>query len=568
MTVTISDYDSLSKQVAPLVKYWAPRNKQMKEWYKLIQLKDELATADMESFVGNDPRSSFNLILHMLDVPIPHRIPTELITVDNLAASGQVETLFARAWRDVHKTHRKSGKESWMRTFLGFLLATGWYSVFAQLTPDGTKCSAHIFNPYSVYPNWDGELFECARVFTLPPAQANNMVKRAGWSTRQPFTKNVDGIDFWYLDDGGKPHNIVSLSKEIVKTDKLESRFNEVGIPILVGPCGGLPDDGLLTSDVGDLGKEVGQSIVATNEKIYKSWNKWWTFSMQLLRDTAQPRWFEKSRSGKPILDKINLFKRGSIFRGTPEDSVEALQVPAIPVEIRGNQLDMEAMMERGGVSWAAQGNFRGQLTSYVMAQVIASTAQVARPFHQAAQSVMGDIDNIWWSMIKTTSAKPYDFKMPTELDDWIEITADYEIEIPGDLIQRATSAKMLDPQFVMPFNYILGKLFPEVKNPAAAKAMIRADEAQRLPANAMIAAIDYFKKEAQAKGVDPDVRRLFLLAAQYTEQQMQQVVNPQGQQVQAAAQGQVRGGGQGGQAPGVTNQQMPQEMPRFEEEQ
>lgn len=282
---------------------------------------------------------------------------------------------------------------------------------------------------------------------------------------------------------------------------------------------------------------------------------------MQLLRDTAQPRWFEKSRSQNPILQATNLFKRGAIFRGTPDDSIEALQVPPIPVEIRGNQLDMEAMMERGGVSWAAQGNFRGQLTSYVMAQVIASTAQVAHPFHQTSQEVIGDIDNIWWKMINESSKKPYGFVMPAELDEWVEITADYEIEIPGDLIQRATSAKMLDPNFKASYAYIMAKLFPEVKNPAQEKARIRADEAQALPANAMIAAIDYFRKEAQAPGVDADVKALFLKAASYTEQQMQMEMQPQ----QQAAAGQVPTNGTqpSNAAPGVTNQQLPNETPR-----
>ena len=57
-----------------LQRYWQPRNDKMKRWYSLIQMVDELATEKLESFVGNDPRSMFNLVLHMLDTKVPHRI--------------------------------------------------------------------------------------------------------------------------------------------------------------------------------------------------------------------------------------------------------------------------------------------------------------------------------------------------------------------------------------------------------------------------------------------------------------------------------------------------------------
>ena len=46
-----------------LEKFWQPRNKEFQTWYQLIQMVDNLAQRDMESFVGNDPRASYNLML-------------------------------------------------------------------------------------------------------------------------------------------------------------------------------------------------------------------------------------------------------------------------------------------------------------------------------------------------------------------------------------------------------------------------------------------------------------------------------------------------------------------------
>ncbi|KKK85952.1 hypothetical protein LCGC14_2768120, partial [marine sediment metagenome] len=104
-------------------------------------------------------------------------------------------------------------------------------------------------------------------------------------------------------------------------------------MPIYVAPVGGLPDMGSLTEGMIPTYSstlklhtqevsterwkaELGQSIIATNEHIYRTWNKWWSFSLQLLRDTAQPRIFERSRSGKAIVKPEDVFRRGAIFRG------------------------------------------------------------------------------------------------------------------------------------------------------------------------------------------------------------------------------------------------------------
>ena len=551
---TFSDLKNISD---PIVKYWGPRNEKMKEWYKLIQMKDELAKDNMESFVGNDPRSSFNLILHMLDEKIPHRIPTDLITPDTLEASSIMEGFLSTAWHDVFKAHRRKGMQSWMRTFLGFMLATGWVSVFAQVTPDGKKCMAEVWNPATVYQNWDDELVQCVHKYRVQPMQAAGLIRRNKWNVPIPQAP-TDIIDLWYLDDGGKVHNVISLGNDIAKADTIEPRFKTTLIPIVTFPVGGLPDNGILGSDSNDFIKEVGQSIVATNENIYRSWNKWWTFSMQLLRDTAQPRWWEKSRSSNPILKAADIFKRGAIFRMGPEDSIGALEVPPIPVEIRGNQLDMEAMMERGGVSWAAQGNFRGQLTSYVMAQVIASTAQVARPFHQATKDALADIDNLWLTMIKESSANPYGFTWPSELNESIEVTADYEVKIPGDLMQRATTAKMLDPEFKLSKQFITTNLFPEIRNPVKEQALVRADDAAGNEVNAMIALITHFRREEAAarKIRDNDSANLFAAAASHVENQMKQVLGGGMQPRQAAP------------PPGVPTTVSPPNIPRIGEEQ
>jgi hypothetical protein len=287
----------------------------------------------------------------------------------------QGEDVFETAWQDVYRNYRRRGRPSWLRDVLGFMLATGWYSVFALVTEDGTKCLAEIWNPATVYPSWDDDMTECAHIFQLSPAAANRMATRNNWSV-QRITANVTAQDYWRLDDAGNVLNSVVLGTTLVKPETPEPRLSR--IPIFTSPLGGLPDTGIITGDTSKWKEETGLSVVSTNENIYRYWNKWWTFSMQILRDTAQTRWFEKSASGKNILTPEKVYKRGAIFRGGTQDSIEPLAVPPIPVELRTTQLDMEAMLQRGGPSWTMFGSVQAQLSSYVISQIAASTSHIA----------------------------------------------------------------------------------------------------------------------------------------------------------------------------------------------
>jgi len=520
--------------------YWAPRNKKMKAWYRLIQMVDELKTEQMESFVGNDPRAMYNLILHLLDSDIPHRVPVEDITDMAVAtAVNDLSRFFDTAWRDQEETFRKTGpRQSQKRSIIGLLLATGWYSVFAIISDDGSRAVTDAWHPAQVYPLWgDFGLEELAHIFEVTPRAAVSMARRSGWKMERKPLSSITVYDYWWLEVSDVwPFAMVACNAVIMDTNLVKFESTRFGkIPIYIAPVGGLPDTGPLSEGVdmststynagaevrGDRWKEeIGQSIVATNEHIYKSWNKWWTFSLQLLRDTAQPRIFERSRSGKAIVRPEDVFRRGAIFRGGPDDSVEFIGAPPIPIELRSTQLDLEAMMQRGGVSWAMYGTITQQLTAYVMAQIAASANQIMKPFHQAIINLYEDIDNDWLLDMRERGVEPYGYKLPANIPKDVRVVAGYDIEIPGDLIQRATVARMLDPDFRLSYSYVMQKLFPEIKSYIKERAMIRSDMAEQHPTNAIIALIQHYRRQAAylERIGDSDSARLFTLAAQAAE--------------------------------------------------
>jgi len=516
-----------------LKRFWARRDKRFKEWYSQLEMIDTLAQKGMESFVGNDPRSSYNLILSMLEQRIPHRVPSEDLAIDEIAPAAELSKTFEIAWDDVFFNYRRRGKQ-WLRDFIGFLLVTGWYSVFATISLDGSRCIAELWNPASVYPKWDDEQSECAHIFPVSVSQARRMAARNKWDVVIPTTGNVTVHDYWWLDDVNQVYNAIALGNNLAKDATHEIRFKR--IPIFTSPVGGLPDTGEMASK-GEIDRwkgEIGQSFLAPNENIYNYWNKWWTFSMQLLRDTAQARTYEKSRSGKQIVKPEDWYQRGAHFRMAPEDEIGFIAPPPIPVELRSSQLDMEAMMQRGGPSWAMFGNIQQQLTAYVMSQIAASANQVSKAYHQGIMDCLTDIDNFWYGLMKENNYKPYGRGMPEGLPADVKITAEYEMKIPGDLVQRATTARILNPRFELSDEKIMAELFPEIKNPMEEIARVRAGKARQHPVHIQISLIDSFREEARLlrEAGDIDAAVLYEKAAAMVETTM----TPQQEEAAAAA--------------------------------
>jgi len=147
--------------------------------------------------------------------------------------------------------------------------------------------------------------------------------------------------------------------------------------------------------------------------------------------------------------------------------------------------MDMEAMLQRAGPPWSLYGTSTQGMTAYAMAQVASGAAQMAQPFHQGIIDLLTDIDNFWLEQIRNYGYEPHGQEYPKELKTLavpIDVTAEYEIRIPGDIIQRATVARMLNPTFQLSKTRVMEELFPEIKNPTEEQVQGRKDDAMANP--------------------------------------------------------------------------------------
>jgi hypothetical protein len=511
--------NELMSECRTLINYWNPRKAAFKEWHSLLILENNLHQEGMESFISNEPRTFYNMSLRVLTPnPMIHKISTlGLEEKVDVAQASTLEAFIRQAWINIEHQYRRAGRQSWYHEFLGFLLEFGWYSVFVMATD--TELIAEVWNPAEVYPNFslDG-LTSCAHVYPIAGDEANRLAKSKGWSLPQPIRGNTVLYDYWVIGDGIVYNGIV-LGGHLVKDLTPDLSFNGA-IPILCSPVGGLPDRGAVTGS-SDWKKTIGQGILAANKDLYDNYNRQQTFIQQLIRDTAQPKWYEKTR-GRAIISPDQQFVRGGIFRMTPEEDVGTIPVPPIPVEATATLMRTEAQLQKGQLHGALFGG-GGELPNYLIAQVAAQANQILAPYYEATKGITTDIDNMWLESIQKHKLHPYGFRPPEALPENLYMEADYKLYIPGDTIQRATTLKMLSPEAKLSTTTALDLFMPEVGNPVLEQAKANKDDALQHPIMKLIDLVAALEEQAGflRKAGDKKGAERFEKAAKMIEKQL-----------------------------------------------
>lgn len=512
--LTITD---VIQKCTDLKKFWSVRNKKFKDWYNILRLEDEMLEDNKESFVSNRPRTFFNLSLHLLDSPtIPHRYPVEGLTNAEIEATSKMEAIIKLMWKNVNKQYKGMGRQSATRQLASNILAFGWYAAYMGIDDDGPQLE--VWHPADVFPCFtEYGLMEVAHIFTVPNKVAKRVYKMAGIEMGYATAGDVTIYDYWFIDDDGNvSHAVCNSAKNWIIPP--EKRTDLLAIPVTVGPVGGLPDMGQLDKK---WQEHCGEAIVAVNAELYRNYNRVKSFLQQATRDGTEPKWFERS-TGTEILTSENLSVAGAIFRGGPMDSVEPVAYPPIPVELTQNIFSYEQEIQEGSFSSMMFGSVQVQIAAYTLSQMAQSAQQVLRPYHESFQGALECIDNFWTYQMQVHKYKPLGKKAPKVPD--VDIEVDYPIHIPGDLVNRATVAKMLSPNMEFSPETVMDMLFPaEIPNPVAETAKSRAARAMNSEESLMVDKIVGFREAAELarKGGSREMERLYNAVADRMEGQL-----------------------------------------------
>ncbi len=452
----------------------------------------------MESVVTNDPRTFYNMALRLVTPRIPHKIPVQGLERESQAWANNLEGIINNTWRGINRQYRRRGRKSWLEYTAGLLLSTGWYAILVMAASD--KLIAETWNPIEVYPDWDDRgLQAVAHIWTLESPAAKSLFRQRKWEWDPLLVgRKVTFYDLWEELDGSIIN--VTVANTIIVKPETKEPFNE--IPVLIGPVGGLPDDGPIsassrTKTNRDWRASIGQSILATNADIYKEYNRIITFMQQILRDTAQPKYWEKS-TGNNVLTPEALESRGPIFRMGPNDEIGTLQMPGIPVELTGLMATFDSMIQRGAFPHAISGQV-SNIPLGLMSQVASAATQVLAPFHLALQDILSDIDNVWLHGILDGKFKVEGVELPGKVaEGLLDFSVEYPINIPGDLVQRATILRMVSPAARISPETGLDIFFPEIADSQGEMAKARAADSQQHPIFVMLTLISTLREEAK----------------------------------------------------------------------
>jgi len=512
----------ITNQCKELERMYSKRQEMFGNWYRLLNLDDELAQENMESFVGNDPRTTWNMGNFLLQ---PKPLVPRVVTVDGtpLLPSQRdivplIEDYFTSVWKAVDGQDTKRGRQSWFWGFIGFLLATGWYALPHLVGPDG-KLFIDYWNPAQVFPEFDDDgLVRLARIRTIGENRARSIALREGWAAPERRGPVIE-YQLWIRLEGRVFHGVSFDNKE-VKPLQLVNGLIE--IPILVGAVGGIPN---IVHKL-DSTESDGASILSTNEKIYRNFNKQMSFLQQLLRDTANPRIFQRvSGNRKIIASPEEWYARGAFFQGGPNDSIEVIPMPAIPVELTSILFQLRNQAQRGSFSDLAFGNVIQEVSAIILSQAADSARQLLYPYHTGIQFATSMVNTGWYNtLLANPTARPSSWPdIKPGLMDNTRVVTTYNISIPGDLNNRILMAKQLNPRLEIPVDDVMSMMLPEITNVDEALAKLDAEKARLHPSYQVIQIINAFDAAAAQsdRTGNTSLSRLYRIASGQLKRQL-----------------------------------------------
>lgn len=520
--------NSVINEVKDLMNDWSNRNKKIDEWYELLRMDDLLQTAQMESFVGNDPRTTWNMATYLLR---PRPFTHEIVTMDGAVLPvgmkpiiDLIQRYFGRVWQNIDRQDINRGKQSWFHTLIGFLVATGWYAMPYTLREDGVPW-VDYWNPQTVFPDFGDELSEglvrLARVRMIRRSNAERLVKQKGWTLpRTGWGKQILYARLWKKEDENQIVLRDILGNTVVNEQVLTGF---VSIPVMVGQTGGIP--GYTKS-----GEQIdGQSILATNEPLFMILNRQMSFMSQLVRDTSNPVSWEKSASGKSIVpDPDGLYKRGAHYRMGVQDDLGFLQKSPIPVELSQLLFRINSMMQKGSINDLAFGAVLQEVSAVLVSQAAEASIQLLSPYHSAMQLGVSEITTSWyWMLLNNPRLRPSNWPdIDVEQLEGTKIESTYAIKIPGDLTNRVNMARTLNPNFRLPAETVLSLLLPEVVSPIETLARLDGENAKQRPEYQIVQLVHSFEQLAREAGAagNRDNAAMYTIVASNLRQQLTQV--------------------------------------------
>ncbi|MHA2065555.1 MAG: hypothetical protein ACXABY_14365, partial [Candidatus Thorarchaeota archaeon] len=262
----------VTTDISNLKRFWLERNNRFREWFEFLTLIDLLKTANMESYVSNEPQTFYNMAHYLLTKgKISHITPIESETALELDRRAKVNRACDYMWKKMDRDRKLQGNPSFIDELSFYLLVLGWYSVVNFFNQDTGEISTNIWSPVDTYPKYAGGKFvACCHSYEISGEEAKMKAGANDWNYNPIYLPSIVNLNDYFVVEDGIWQNMILINNEDVTgwVDRPEMR-------LLVAPVGGFPDRGSLTRKGRDWRKLVGRGIFEVNDSVSKATNKW-----------------------------------------------------------------------------------------------------------------------------------------------------------------------------------------------------------------------------------------------------------------------------------------------------
>jgi hypothetical protein len=441
------ELQEIRTDIGNLKTTWVTRNQRFREWFDLLNLVDKLKQEGLESVCSNDPRTMFNLAHYLMTAGDTHHIiPISTDAPMELEKQARVERALEYLWKKADRKQMLGGGQRIISELNFNILGFGWYCGVAGYDETEQEGKVVLWSPADTYPRYaDGQLITCLHEYKLPINVAKRKANANGW-TYNPIRSTGDVVlsDYYYVDENDNLMNTVLIDNEIVMKE-----IKRDDVLLLVSPVGGFADRGSIIPGDIQWTTRLGQSILETNRDIYNKINRWLTFELQILRDTAQPTYIEESQ-GDPKVRPEQLTERGTLLHYNIGEGLHVLDPAPMPLEIQAAIASFDKQSQKGGFGDTLYGLLEGNLSGFALSQAIETANRVLYNYQEAKNFFVSEVDRFWLLKMKETS-KSFQIKgrmieevSPKDIPEDTDIIVESELATPRDWLEKATVANYL----------------------------------------------------------------------------------------------------------------------------
>ncbi len=406
-----------------LETYWLARNTRITMDKDIINLVKPPPTSDVIKWKSNEPKVFFDTARALISsYPPKFRLPLTInYKSEEKDKMNKVERLLIGIYRDLDRRINEQGGTGWLWD-LAYWVLLGWYAVSDVVvkTDEGVQFRADIFDPTTVYPQWDSDgLARCVRSFELDKITAIAMVedfmaKGLEFDFKEPDETQIKIVNYWRRTKKGKKaivENAIVIGGQIVKPLTVHTKLNR--IPIRVGAIG--------SPDRASAGWEErkGECIIAANRDMYEYNDSMISLMATILASTAFPNIIEKTRTGQEAHKAEEFRGYGTKLTYKLEDVVELLKHASTPPEVNILLSAVSQQIQKGSMPSSVYGSLPFEISGFALSQLLAAVKYKLGPYLNGMQYIISNMmmDFLYqykmgkFGKITLSTENPYDLK-------------------------------------------------------------------------------------------------------------------------------------------------------------